>query len=319
MASFAKSGSSVPTEVIAVHRGDDNRMWWARGSLNADSQMVWSGDKEFGRGNRTGSGVALAWHKGTLFCVHPGSDDDNLWWCTWDAEAQDFTEDQKFPNHKSDMTVALYSFDGNLFCVHRGRNGDYPNDDPNLYCATWNEEEGNWNGDTRMSVAGNQTDAGPALIEWNRCLFCVYRATGLSCALYSCRFTGSGWTEGKVIRRDKLDPESYSTVGLYIHDTRLICIHRGKHTDSKLWMMKLIDAGGYLIPEIDDKPSGNLASAGPALYQLGGKLYALHKGDDANLWYCAVDDATFTLLPDTMIPGSLIQDEPGVAFMTAPT
>ena len=322
--------------ILLVHRGagGDDHLYWARGDADANGNLTFTGDHEFDQGNRSGSGVGLAWYNGTLFCVHPGSQDSALWWCTWTGHG--FTEDQRFPmDNRADCTPALKVWENKLFCVHKGG----ASRDEFLYYTTWDDAQGHWNEDVRFQN-DCRTGAGPWVTQLGGTTYCFFRGRSSleDNTIYYSRWTAPSWGPQTALSTNLgrpdvgagwIGPQTYSTPSAIDWNGTWILAHRGRKftnhlpasNDTHLWTSTFGNGtqpwnGGTLSLNSPDKMSQNLAADGPVLFPWRNTLSYIHRGDDEHIWYGHWNSADLSLSQETMIPGSGIRYEPAIVRET---
>jgi hypothetical protein len=94
-------------------------------------------------------------------------------------------------------------------------------------------------------------------------------------------------------------------------DSKLICVHRGKSGDDSLWWCTF---DGSKWTEDKKFSEDNRSASAPALVNLNGTIYCIHRGsNDDFLWWCMFDGTKWT--KDTKFSeGNRTAEAPAVAL-----
>ncbi len=129
--------------------------------------------------HRSQGGPALATLGSTMYCMHSGASDNDIWWTTFDATTTTWDTDQHVsPDPHSPVqsvlagtSPALAEFNGTLYCAFVNASNE----------LCWTQLDGNaWTKplpfDPQGAVAGpvHLSSAGPALAAFDSVLYCVH-------------------------------------------------------------------------------------------------------------------------------------------------
>ncbi|MFI0983614.1 hypothetical protein ACH4SP_42250 [Streptomyces sp. NPDC021093] len=245
-----------------VYRGGagDEKVYWTV----YDPDNGW-GDATVIEGNTTRSGPALAVFRDKLYCAYRGSDNDCLYWITYDGST--WSAAQYFPRHFSASGPSLAVFQDRLYCVHQGSG-----EDTNLYWAVFDGDS--WSADNRFP--NHMTRVEPGLSVFQDQLHCVHRGNTDDRKLWHTVFDGEKWSEDQPIGADSRDAPA-----LAVFRDHLYCVHDA-HDDDSMWWTTF--DGTSWSPD-RQFPGTHWSGEGPGLisyrdkHGTAGHLLCVHRGN----------------------------------------
>lgn len=291
--------------VVRNTGGGDQNLWY---SVWDQDKNVWGEQAEFNE-NLSRSGPALAQHGDKLYCVHRGQgNDQNLYWTVYTTN-DGWSDDHIMTGHSTSTTPCLVEFQNKLYCFHRGHDGDAL-----LYCCILNDD-GTWSDDAKVKVGNDEhsSKTGCAAAVFNEKLYLVYGGCYKEHLHIISSVDGSTWG-------GHIEFEGYTTAdtpALVAYNERLLLVHRGAGSDTRLYSMESNDGVSW---SKDDPLGEYYSNQGPALAVFEEKVYMVHRSDKntGELWYSIYDDKIGSWSPDTHIEDQSTGETPALACYTDP-
>jgi hypothetical protein len=226
----------------------------------------------------------LVSHGGYLYAAWKGQpDDDRIFYSRWKsggtwAPASPMASPTVGGN--TSAGPSLGEFNGSLYAAWKGEWSD-----PRLFIAKFNNS--NW--ENQVQIPNAYSDVGPALCAFSNSQLVVAWKT-IDQSLYYAVYDGSHWTTPP-----SPIPRTASSVGpsLVTYGGKVYAVWKGEGNDQSLWYAHFDGTkwAGDTSGSHQTQISGVGSSVGASLANVGGKLYAVWKGEgsDQSLWYAHYD------------------------------